>query len=286
MSLQLIIADADGCFVKEEKQKRPALIDIGPQEECFKQIKAFFIEHPELKFSMSTTRSLSAGLRVADEVGINTLSAVDGGTTMYNPQTGEVYFLTETPEYEKHAEALQVLQAWSNPMNGREAYLAEPLGIDAGELRKLDDRKTIFTVEMVNYHNPPISGYEIWDSMKENGQVTKQILSFIENGQLILKTSRAAVDVQIPIKKHESTIHTLEELGILRDNALGIGDRMHSDPGIMDNTRFVACPSNADDALKKYVQTRGKDGFVSAYEVGEGFLDILRHAEAHWMIGD
>ena len=164
MSLQLIIADADGCFVKEEKQKRPALIDIGPQEECFKQIKAFFIEHPELKFSMSTTRSLSAGLRVADEVGINTLSAVDGGTTMYNPQTGEVYFLTETPEYEKHAEALQVLQAWSNPMNGREAYLAEPLGIDAGELRKLDDRKTIFTVEMVNYHNPPISGYEIWDS--------------------------------------------------------------------------------------------------------------------------
>ena len=283
MSLQLIIADADGCFVKEEKQKRPALIDIGPQEECFKQIKAFFTEHPELLFSMSTTRSLSAGLRVADEVGINTLSAVDGGTLMYDPRTGEAYLLTKTPEYANHAEALQVLQAWSNPMNGRESDLAAHLNIGAEQLRKLDDRKTIFTVEMVNYHNPPISGDDLWGSMVAHGQVPEQILSYIKNGQLILKTSRAAVDVQIPIKKHESTIHTLETLGISGDNALGIGDRMHSDPGIMDNTQYVACPANADDALKGYVQARGEYGYISPHKVAEGFLDILLYAKAHWM---
>ncbi len=83
------------------------------------------------------------------------------------------------------------------------------------------------------------------------------------------------VDLSPGITKVDAVRHMFQLTGFSQEATLGIGDRMHSDGPFMELTDHVGCPANADKELQDVV--RGRDGYVSPHENGQGVLDILRY---------
>lgn len=65
-----------------------------------------------------------------------------------------------------------------------------------------------------------------------------------------------------------------EELDLRR--SLGIGDSKH-DISFLNKTKFVGCPSNADESCKKFVKGKGSNGRVSRFCHAMGVVDIICH---------
>jgi len=91
--------------------------------------------------------------------------------------------------------------------------------------------------------------------------------------QLSITHSKTAVDITPKDIDKSSAIGLLEEKTPFdRSEMLSIGDS-NSDLVVMDLTGFVACPSNANENVKKMVLS--KNGYISPYIETKGVVDIL-----------
>lgn len=103
----------------------------------------------------------------------------------------------------------------------------------------------------------------------------KEVLFSLENFSKLLTIthSKTAIDITPKGINKGSAIKIFEEkTNFDRSEMLAIGDS-NSDLDIMDFTGFAACPSNANDNIKRIVAL--KNGYISPYSETKGVVDIL-----------
>ncbi len=274
MPVKIIIADVDGCFVKEDKTKPPMLEDLTSQTQTLEEIRIFLARYPHIKLSFCTTRSAIAGTRVAELAGVNGYSAFENGNIIYDPTTGGSYLLVERDPSMKHlVPVLTRLREWYKTID--ETVLSEELRIDPSQLRRLSDRKNVLTFEILPFDNPPTSGQNLWEVIQRRF-LTQEISDLIASGNVLVTPSGSALDIGLNINKGHAAKHILGLYGIPREGALGIGDSYHSDTALLSQTGYKGVPSNANTKLKDSVS--GDDcAYISSNPHGRGVLDILKH---------
>lgn len=103
------------------------------------------------------------------------------------------------------------------------------------------------------------------------GEVSSELHNFSK--WLSITHSKTAVDITPRGINKGSAIEIFEEkTSFSREEMLAIGDS-NSDLDVMDYTGFAACPSNANENVKRMVFLKG--GHVSPYPETKGVVDIL-----------
>ena len=91
--------------------------------------------------------------------------------------------------------------------------------------------------------------------------------------ELIINASHYYLNISLGgVDKGSAIAHILQEFGIDRAHAAGIGDTVGDLP-IRDHVAFFACPSNSVPAIKEVAD------YVSPYPMMRGMLDILKRPE-------
>ena len=274
MVVKIIIADVDGCFVKEDKTKPPMLEDLTSSVPDLEAIRVFLSQHPNVILSFCTTRSLAAGARVAELAGVNGYSSFENGNVVYNPKTGESYVLVEKDPSMRHlTPVLAKLRDWYKTID--ENILLDELKISPNQLRRLLDRKSVLTFEILPFDAPPVSGHDLWEVIQRRF-LTPEITDLIEAGKVLVVPSGSALDIGLNINKGHAAKHILGLYGISREDALGIGDSYHSDTVLLSQTGYNGVPSNAHPQLKDSVRVNHL-AYVSSEPHGRGVFDILKH---------
>jgi len=102
-------------------------------------------------------------------------------------------------------------------------------------------------------------------------RVLEDLNDFLE--YLSISHSKTAVDITPKGINKSSAIGILEEkTPFMAEEMLAIGDS-NSDLDVMALTGFVACPSNANENVRKMVFN--KNGYISSYKETKGVVDIL-----------
>ncbi|MBS3152118.1 HAD family phosphatase [Candidatus Woesearchaeota archaeon] len=272
MPVKIIISDVDGCLVKEDKTKPPLLEDLDPHIKDLQAIRDFLLNHPDVIFSICTTRSFSSGIRIAEIAGINGFSAFENGNVIYNPLTGESYLLIQKEKSLAYLQPiLDKLRQWYGTID--ENVLADDLGISQDNLRRLSDRKTLLTFEILPFDSPPVSGHDLWRAI-EKRFLTSEISDILASGNVKVVPSASALDISLKVDKGYATRHILGLYDLSKENALGIGDSYHSDTALLAETNYQGVPSNANQKLKEAVHDTS-NGFIADKPYGRGILDIL-----------
>lgn len=87
--------------------------------------------------------------------------------------------------------------------------------------------------------------------------------------ELLINASHYYLNISLTgVDKGSTLRHLLGELGIARDEAVGIGDT-EGDMPLRESVAFFACPSNAHGIIREAAD------YVSPYPTIEGVLDIL-----------
>ncbi len=275
MTIEMIVSDADGCIVIEDKTKPPLLVSNEPNLPYLDKIKEFLAEHPALHFSVCTNRSLATGLPIITLAGISDICAFEGGNIIYNPKTGEAKLLVSLEKgLEKCRESLTELQKWRRGVS--ETELIKKLEINSENIREVSDRRAMFTFELLPYENAPITGQQLWKVI-EKDYLTREMKKLIDEGSIKVNLSRAAVDISVNITKSDSTRYILNHYEIRKEKVLGIGDSFHSDMKIMNECGFYACPENSSPELREFIIRQKEKGYISDKKIGEGVWDILNH---------
>lgn len=107
-----------------------------------------------------------------------------------------------------------------------------------------------------------------------NSAVRKPLGSLVNNGSVRTILSANAVDITLPIGKGDGVKFLLERYGTPPSRAAFIGDSVPDVEG-MRQVRLACCPSNSVAAVKAFVASRGKQGYVSPQEFADGEIDIL-----------
>ena len=270
--IKIVIADVDGCMVREDKTKPPVLEDLDGAVDQLMEIGSLVVGR-KIIFSICTNRSLASGLRIVELAGVNGYSGFEGGNVIYDPHTGESYLLVRKDPTLQHLEpVLEKLQEWYRIIQDK--ILVNDLGIKVENLRRLSDRKALLTFEILPFSAPPVSGQQLWDLIRTRF-LTQEISELIEEGKVNIVPSASALDIGLKIDKSYATRHILSLYGFSSEDALGIGDSYHSDLALLAQTRYKGVPFNAGDRLKESVVQ--SDGYVSPFPIGEGVSDILKH---------
>lgn len=272
--IKIIISDVDGCIVKEDKTVIPVLEDLTSQEPQLSALNRLLGNHPNVVFSLCTNRSLSSGLRIAELSGTNGVSAFEGGNIIYNPLSGESYLIVNKDESLKHLiPVLAELQKWYKTIDDN--ILIEELGIERKNLRRLSDRKTILTYEVLPFNAPPVSGAQILKVIQKRF-FNDKIAKYFSEGKLNITPSASALDIGLNIDKSHAVKHILRIYGISSEHALSIGDSYHSDFSMFEETAYRGLPSNANVKLKESVNGRS-GSFISEKSHCEGILEVLNY---------
>lgn len=272
--IKIVLFDVDGCIIPGDKTVLPIHEDLSSEMEMLNRLAMVIAKRKGLVFSFCTTRSLASGVKVAEILGLNGYSAFENGNVIYNPLSGESYLLVNKDEkFNYLAPVLRSLQAWCGTID--DLTLAYELGIKPENLRRLRDRKSILTYEILPFDKPPVSGEQLWAVLKEKF-LTKEMAGYLQRGELNVIPSASALDVGIGIDKEDAIKHILGIYGISGEDALSIGDSFHSDYAMFKVTGYRGVPSNAHLLLKKTVRDYPR-GHVSERPMCEGVLDILQH---------
>lgn len=109
--------------------------------------------------------------------------------------------------------------------------------------------------------------------LPEIGKVIGDFANQRGGPELIINASHYYLNISLGgVDKGSAIAHILEEFGIDRSQAAGIGDTVGDLP-IRQNVGFFACPSNSVPAIK------GVADYVSPYPMMQGMLDILKRPE-------
>ena len=107
-------------------------------------------------------------------------------------------------------------------------------------------------------------------------EVARRVAAFaatIPGLEVIITPSHYYINIDLPgVTKGSAIRRLLGDLGIVREEAAGIGDTL-GDLSIREAVGFFACPSNAVDALKQVAD------YVSPHPDIRGMLDILERPE-------
>jgi HAD superfamily hydrolase (TIGR01484 family) len=91
--------------------------------------------------------------------------------------------------------------------------------------------------------------------------------------ELVILPSHFYLNISVTgVDKGSTLTHLLEELGAVKEEAVGIGDT-EGDLPLRDAVGFFGCPANATPPLHAVAD------YVSPYSTVEGVLDILAHIE-------
>lgn len=269
MVLRLIVSDNDGCFGNYAKFGRSAHEDLTPHTEDYDRIREFLSQYQGIGFSMCTGRSLINSAKIIEELGMNVPCALEMGTLIYDPRTSTAYVLAYQHGHADLLEAQDEVRRFNATVAESNGKIAERLGC---EIKHLSDRKNVVSIEFDGK-----TGYDV------HGQLEKlmrpELIGCIRDRTVLVVPSTGAIDVMPAIGKGAATRHIMNKLGIRQEEVLSIGDSSHTDIAMLRETGYAGCPSNSDDGLRRYVESRGRKGFVSSLGYAEGVLDTLRHAE-------
>lgn len=276
MAVKHVIMDTDGVVLKPDKTVAPLQEDLSPHYGNFAEVAGFFSRYPGLGVSKCTSRSLASARQIAERTGVNSLSAFEAGAVLYDPANKGVTRWTQAYPY---LEAVSdVLLAFRDELFRQSTI--ERLSADFGyELRPLGDREETVTVEIPPGADKDHNGQKLHTLLVDR-YMPFSMRELITRSLLRAFPSRSAVDYSL-VGKGESTRHILHACNVRGEEALGIGDSDHTDRAMMGECGYVACPENADQALKEYVSRRS-NGYVARCSYAAGMMEILRHAERHW----
>ena len=279
MGVEWIISDVDGCLVHEEKSVPALEQELTYAREQLREIAKLLKQYPLVSSSVCTVRSLAATQPIIEAVQCSTLCVLEGGNVIYNPKTSEAYLLVKAEEkYHGLRESLGTLQEWAHEIN--DAEITNALHVPMHVLRRVSDRKTVVTFEILPYHAPPLSGQDLYDVLRESF-LPDRIKREIAEKKIRVNASRGALDISVAITKRDGVEHIAQQHGISPEAILGIGDRFHSDKVFLDYCGYAGVPKNADEELKEHLKRRAS-AYVSTQEETRGVLDIIRYAMQQW----
>lgn len=275
--IQIAVSDTDGCLVLEEKTLPPLLVSNSPNLIYFEGIKSFVQDRPDFHFTICSSRSLAAGIPVVELSGLRDLCSFEAGNVIYDPVSGEARLLVNlVDQYRNLRKPLEKLQQWGQTLDKDNRGLAKKLGIAPINLRRLSDRKTMITYELLPFKQSPFTGDDLWRVIQEH-YLTPEIDKLKKDGKIRVVASKGALDISVGIEKSDAVKYILVQTGLAKEQALGIGDSYHSDMGIMRECGYFACPANSDDKLIHWIQQQVDRGYVARHLHGSGVSEALHH---------
>jgi hydroxymethylpyrimidine pyrophosphatase-like HAD family hydrolase len=101
------------------------------------------------------------------------------------------------------------------------------------------------------------------------------VRKLIEEKQILISSSRNAIDIHLPIRKIDGVRFLLKKYGVERTKIAYIGDAESDIEGLV-YAHVGCCPANADGPVKRCVRQKGRLGYVSPFSYAEGVADSLK----------
>lgn len=122
-------------------------------------------------------------------------------------------------------------------------------------------------LELRHGNNDPIDSYY--------KQIIGELTDLLESGLVNITFSPIAVDIMpAGIDKAGGALFLARYTGADLKQSLGVGDS-NGDIGFLCEMGFIGCPSNANEACKEVVRTKG--GYISPLSYAQGVADITHH---------
>lgn len=265
MTIKLLVTDNDGCLVGGEKDTPEY------RAQKFREIRDFLSQYG-IGFSMATGRSLTKSRDIIHELGMNAPCAVEMGTVIYDPRTGEKHILAYTDRFSHLRHAQDEVRVFRDNVYGNIESLQSSFG---HHIRPLQDREYMVCVESCNSS----SGFSLEPHLR--AMMHASLRDYVTRGLVKIVPSKGAVDIQPALDKGDAIAHIMRLYDVSHDMVLSVGDASHTDISMMKRTKYAACPANSDSETLSYVGDRG-NGYVSRDGFTLGFFDILNHAAREW----
>lgn len=271
--IKLVKSDIDGVMGKFVKPDYPNKQDIEPHREYMDKIKLVIGQHEKngIMHSVCTGRARYSVETIVNYIGINAPSVFEHGTEIWIPGKGS-YRLVEK-EYPNLVKPSDYLENWIGEVDEYNISRYLP---NAELIRRRKENSHILTFEFLG-----VDGDEVYGKLEQ--LMPREVKLNIDSGALKVLISESeidgkqtgAIDIMPNISKADGVKHAIRMLGLKKEEVLGIEDSYHSGIPLMQETGYVACPANAQDELKSYVNKRG--GFIASKSYAEGWLEIMGH---------
>lgn len=262
--IKIVFCDIDGCMGDFVKPEYPLKQSIEKNKKYLDLIKIKVKKLKDISFGVCTGRSFYQSDHIMETTSHQGLSVFEMGNVIFEPNEG-VYNLFEKHEkFKEHIPKIKEFIEWKNQMSDFEDSIREKFS--TANIRQIKDRSCMLTYEfdkdigqeLYNYLNPLMPKF-----IKEN----------IEREVLRVLFSAKSLDIMPNFNKGEAVSFLIKKYNINKLEVLAIGDSSHSDLDLLKSVGIVACPDNADEALKNFVLE--KNGFVVPNPSSRGLLNIL-----------
>ena len=242
--IKLVVADIDECITPFWQNHIDLVSMEKLQEYCLKLHNVANLP----KVVLNSGRQVPYAEMVVQMLGIfsDYPSILESGSMLYYPNTRKVIVNPNISEeiidiFRKIGPRIQTL-------------------IDIGANREVGK-------ELCVSLNPPF-GINIEDFFQEVCSILSPFIGYIS-----ITYSKTAVDITPEGMNKGSSVDILEkETPFNREEMLAIGDS-ESDLSIMSLVGFTACPSNANENVKKLISEKG--GYISPFPETKGVVDIF-----------
>ena len=271
--IKLALNDIDGVIEKFIKPDFPKQQDVQPYKHNLEKVRKVIEEHAikGIKHAACTGRSLYSIRPVLEFIGINAPSVFEHGTEIWIPGKGS-YRLVEK-EFPGLIPASNALEKWISEFDDERLFKHFP---NIELIRRRKENTHILTYEFRGATAEEV--FKVLETL-----MPKELRNFLREHKLktLLSTTEidrkptGSIDVLPSIDKSDGVRHVLEIMGLKKEEVLGIEDSYHSGIPLLQETGFVAGPSNSQDKLKEYIKAR--NGYVSPLPHRDGYLDIMKY---------
>jgi len=277
MVIKIVFSDIDECMGNFVKPEYPEKQDLNGNLENLELIKNKTLEFKDTLFGVSTGRSFHIADNIMEHSNHTGPSIFEMGNVIFEPGVGVYNLFEKHPKFKDSIEIIRDFIEWRKQMEDSENEIKERFK-DANT-RQMKERTCMLTYEFEKN-----IGKDLFDFIVKN-KMPSNIKDAIDKGILNVMFCDIAIDILPNLNKGDAVKFLLEKYNIGKEDSLSIGDSNHSDIGLLSATDLAGCPNNADDDIKKFVSSKGDNGFVSDKDCAEGMVDILDKVHERWFNG-
>lgn len=262
--IKTVFCDIDGCMGDFVKPEYPLKQNIEKNKKYLDLIKARVKKFKDVSFGVCTGRSFYQSDHIMEATGHQGLSVFEMGNVIFDPNIGVYNLFEKHKRFNKDAYAIKRFVEWKNQMSNFENTVKDKF-LDSN-IRQIKDRSCMLTYEF-----DKDIGNKLYEFLLPFMPVP--IKEAIDKEVLKVLISAKSLDIMPRVNKGEAVSHLIEKYNINRLEVLAIGDSSHSDLDLLKSAGIVACPDNADEALKDFVLKN--NGFIVPNPSSRGLLNIL-----------